>query len=92
MAIEPHGSGKKEILDKIEDLIGKLNNIDHEQLKNLLGGDNSGHYHLTGEELDELQQLIIDKYAPEIMSGVIDAVANEAINPYTVQGKNVTKS
>ena len=33
-------------------------NVNHEELNNLLGGDDDGHYHLTKEQYDELKKLI----------------------------------
>ena len=34
--------------------------IDHEKLDGLLGGDNTGHYHLTSEEISKLQNIPAD--------------------------------
>ena len=33
-------------------------NVNHEELMNLLGGDDDGHYHLTKEQYDQLKELI----------------------------------
>ncbi|MBQ7594076.1 MAG: hypothetical protein IJU48_06970 [Synergistaceae bacterium] len=33
-------------------------NVNHEELNNLLGGDDDGHYHLTKERYDKLIELI----------------------------------
>ena len=67
--------------------------IDHELLSNLLGGNEDGHYHLTKELLDELIELINDKYAPKILNGQqVSGIADETISPYKVQGENVEKT
>ena len=64
--------------------------IDHEQLENLLGGDDNGHYHLTREQWEKLIELISEKYPPEILEGqTISVISNEEITPYEVQGINV---
>lgn len=63
--------------------------LDHEQLNGLLGGEPQGHYHLTENQLDDLIGLINDKYSPELMQVVIEAVADEEIDPYEMQGKNL---
>ena len=40
-------------------------NVNHEELNNLLGGDDDGHYHLTKEQYDELKKLIENPPQPE---------------------------
>ena len=66
--------------------------LDHEQLNGLLGGEPSGHYHLTKEQLDWIVEQMSEKYPPVILSGqVINAVASEEISPYTIQGENVRR-
>lgn len=54
MAIEPYNSSLKKVLQNLQELISKLENVDHEQLNNLLGGETTGHYHLTLELLNKL--------------------------------------
>ena len=47
---------------------------DHEKLKNLLGGNNDGHYHLTENELEKLQNLpehVADGKAATIKVGTV---------------------
>ena len=55
MAIEPHPSLKK-LSEQIAEVIGGAGGgtSNHENLNNLLGGNNSGHYHLTSGERDKL--------------------------------------
>lgn len=65
--------------------------INHEELNNLLGGDEKGHYHLTKEQIERLMDLFDKKYPPVIYNGqFIDAIPDEEISPYQVQGENVT--
>ena len=56
MAIEPHSNNKllQDLLDKLNGQNGIEN---HEQLKGLLGGDASGHFHLTSAQLQLLSSL-----------------------------------
>ena len=62
--------------------------LDHEKLDNLLGGSDSGHYHLTKAELEKLRKLI--NYPPHIYAGqIINVIASEEMTPYEVQGENV---
>ena len=67
----------------------------HELLEGLLGGDISGHYHLTGEEYEKLVGILEpepfeERYPPEIYSGQeVPTTANEEMTPYEVQGENV---
>ena len=64
--------------------------LDHEKLSNLLGGDATGHYHLTREELEKLIELLGESYPPEIMSGqVIEIFAGEELTSYEIRGENV---
>ena len=51
MAIQPHSSHNIKGLD---DFIAHLKDFNHEKLKNLLGGDANGHFHLTQNELSKL--------------------------------------
>lgn len=57
MAIEPHNNNKA-----LQDLLEKLNtssggNSNHETLLGLLGGDASGHFHITAAQLTKLNAL-----------------------------------
>lgn len=64
--------------------------IDHEKLDNLLGGNESGHYHLTKEQLEKIRKRLNKKYPPKVNSGqIINANPDEEITPYQVTGKNV---
>ncbi len=63
--------------------------IDHEKLANLLGGDESGHYHFTEEQIIKLEMMIVN-YPPEITPDQrIDTPPDEEMTPYEVQGENV---
>ena len=63
--------------------------INHEKLGNLLGGDESGHYHLTEEQIRKLE-MIIETYPPEIFPDQsVDTTADKQMTPYKVQGDNV---
>ena len=63
--------------------------INHELIQNLLGGDETGHYHLTYEQIQKLNAYIPVKYPPEIDDNqVIHCFANEAVN-YTITGINL---
>ena len=57
MAIIPHDNTKalQELLDRLSDFDGISN---HESLQGLLGGDASGHYHMTAEQLNKLILLL----------------------------------
>ena len=60
----------------------------HEGLTHLLGGDERGHYHLTGKEYRELLRFL--DFPPEIETGQrIDAVSGVEITAYAVRGRNV---
>lgn len=64
--------------------------IDHETLEGLLGGDETGHYHLTKAELDAFLELISEKYPPEIEAGqVIEIIASEEMTAYEIKGRDV---
>ena len=64
--------------------------LDHEKLEGLLGGDETGHYHLTKAELDALIELISEKYPPEIEAGqVIEVTASEEMTAYEIRGRDV---
>ena len=67
-------------------------NFDHEQQINLLGGNTSGHYHLTKEQYEWLTSQMSEKYPPVILAGqVINVIQNKAITPYEIKGQNVRK-
>ena len=58
---------------------------DHEVLKNLLGGDSEGHYHLTKEQYDWLVAQMSEKFPPKIADNQeIDVVASQEIIPYKI--------
>ena len=62
---------------------------DHEQLTNLLGGDSSGHYHLTEGQIEKLKQKLGEKYPPRISAGqTITVYAGVAMTPYKVEAEN----
>lgn len=63
MAIEPIDTTGKAILDLINSMPGQGNSSgtqNHEQLQGLLGGNSSGHYHLTETLLNKLINLPAD--------------------------------
>ena len=62
--------------------------LNHELLNNLLGGDETGHYHLTKLQIRKLNAYSPDgKYPPVIDDNqVINCVAGEEISPYTIAG------
>ena len=39
--------------------------VDHEKIKNLLGGDENGHYHLTAEVYDKVTAILDMLYSDE---------------------------
>lgn len=60
---------------------------DHELLENLLGGDENGHYHLTREQLEWLNEHMADTQKPVIRSGQsITITAGKEIE-YQIEGK-----
>ena len=62
----------------------------HEQLADLLGGDEGGHYHLTEEQLNRVIVLVGRRYPPEIAENQrADTIADEEMTPYEIQGENV---
>ena len=62
---------------------------DHEKLNNLLGGDSTGHYHLTEAQIEKLKQKLGEKYPPRIGEGqVITINAEEEMPPYEVGAEN----
>ena len=62
--------------------------VDHEGLMNLLGGDERGHYHLTGSEYRALRRYL--EYPPQIAAGQEVAVTGyEEMTAYEVIGRNV---
>ena len=44
-------------LDPQKRAIAYVDNVKHEELKGLLGGDENGHYHLTSKEHEDLSVL-----------------------------------
>ena len=75
MAIEPHNNSKllQELLDKLNEQSGNSN---HEELQGLLGGDNSGHFHMTAEQLHALDNLIAGANNHENLSGLLGGDAS----------------
>ena len=62
---------------------------DHERLNNLLGGDSTGHYHLTEGQIEKLKQKLGEKYPPRISAGqTITVYAGVAMTPYKVEAEN----
>ena len=74
MAIEPHNSKSNtaELLEKLTELINGLDNIDHETLRNLLGGIENEHYHLTDDEYQKLKKIISKLFSGGGSEVVID--------------------
>ncbi len=84
----------------VEELIEGFSGIDpplkqsastlgHEQLYGLMGGDDTGHYHVTKEQLALIIELMTERYPPVIMSGqVINITASEEMTPYEIQSEN----
>ena len=65
--------------------------INHELLDNLMGGDETGHYHLTYEQIKKLDAYS-EKYPPTIDDNqVIYCTASEEITPYEITGIDVRK-
>ena len=63
---------------------------DHEVLKNLLGGDSDGHYHLTKKQYDWLVEQMSEKYPPKIAENQeINVFAGQEMIPYKILGENV---
>ena len=75
MAIEPHHNSKllQELLDKLAEQSGNSN---HESLSGLLGGNASGHYHMTAEQLQQLQNLLAGSNNHEALSGLLGGDAS----------------
>ena len=85
--LDPYVMGFSGIDPPLKRSGGKL---DHEKLEGLLGGDETGHYHLTKAELDALIELISEKYPPDIYANqVINVTADEAMTEYEIQGQDV---
>jgi hypothetical protein len=62
---------------------------DHEILDNLLGGDDTGHYHLTKEQIEKLLAIVGESYPPRIGEGqVITINADEEMTPIAIQIEN----
>ena len=75
MAIEPHHNSKllQELLDKLSEQSGNSN---HESLSGLLGGNASGHYHMTAEQLQQLNNLLSGSNNHEALSGLLGGDAS----------------
>ena len=61
--------------------------LDHEQLDGLLGGDDTGHYHLTKEQVDWLNDLIEqlnDEYIPP------DPISEDGDDIHILPGEDIT--
>lgn len=66
----------------------KPEDLNHERLAGLLGGDENGHYHLTEEQLNWIIEQMTKKYPPIIEEGqVINAIASKAITDYKIKGE-----
>lgn len=66
--------------------------INHELLDNLLGGDETGHYHLTYAQIQKLNAYMPEKYPPAIDDNqVIYCTASEEITPYEITGIDIRK-
>ena len=69
---------------------GSSGTNNHERLTNLLGGDSSGHYHLTKEQFDWIVEQMSEKYPPAIAPNqIMNLTASQEITPYEIQGENV---
>lgn len=53
---------------------------DHEQLENLRGGDESGHYHLTLEQLEWLIEHMAECYKPSIHDNQVLVIPADSEN------------
>ena len=75
MAIEPHSNNKllQELLDKLD---GQNSIENHEQLKGLLGGDASGHFHVTASQLQLLNNVATGGNNHEGLSGLLGGNAS----------------
>ena len=75
MAIEPHHNSKllQDLLDKLAEQSGNSN---HESLSGLLGGNASGHYHMTAEQLQQLNNLLSGGHNHEALSGLLGGDAS----------------
>ena len=75
MAIEPHHSNKalQELIDKLSEQSGNSN---HENLQGLLGGNASGHYHMTAEQLQQLQNILNGNNNHELLNGLLGGNAS----------------
>lgn len=69
----------------------KASEINHELLDNLLGGDETGHYHLTYAQIQKLNSYMPEKYPPTIDDNqVIYCIADEEITPYEIMGIDIS--
>ena len=75
MAIEPHHSNKalQELIDKLAE---QSANSNHENLSGLLGGNPAGHYHMTAEQLQQLNNLLSGGHNHEALSGLLGGDAS----------------
>ena len=63
--------------------------LDHEQLNNLLGGNDKGHYHIKKRQLEQLINKYEQDFNPRILPNqLINAIYDNDINPYEVLGRN----
>ena len=64
--------------------------IDHEEVDNLLGGDENGHYHITREQLDWILSQMEGQYKPVIHDGqVITIPAGSEMDGYKIETDNI---
>lgn len=58
----------------------------HEQLTNLLGGNKNGHYHLTREQLDWIEQQTDEQRKPVIADGqVVEVSIGKELDGYKIE-------
>ena len=55
----------EQILRRVRTMLEEEGYTDHEQLDNLLGGNDDGHYHLTSDEWTKLLKVIQDIFVIE---------------------------
>ena len=69
----------------------KANELNHEELANLLGGDETGHYHLTGQQYSRLLELLV--WPPVIEAGQeVPATADEEMTDYEIRGTDIRRT
>ena len=86
MAIEPHSNTSK-LMEKLSELLAEGADLNHEELKGLLGGEDNKHYHLKEAELQKLLKLLTvllpngDEEYPKVdhekLSNLLGGKANE---------------